>query len=62
MSGGLLGLINKAKISLFKRWVFDPQNTVLPKNISFGEMHAALDELEDRINEVRETYFDPSED
>lgn len=62
MSGEILGSINRAKISLFKRWVVNPQITILPKNISFGEVHAALDELEERIDEVRKTYLDPSEE
>lgn len=46
----------KARISIIKRWVVDPQINVEPDDITFGEMHAALDELQDRIDEVREMY------
>ena len=46
----------RARMSIIKRWVTDPQINIEPDDISFGEMHAALDELQDRIDEVREMY------
>lgn len=46
----------KARVALFKRWVAEPQITRFPKNIEFGEIHSSLDELEERIAELREEF------
>ena len=55
-SNQLLNQSAKARISLFKRWVVDPQVTRFPESIEFGEVHTSLDELEERIAELREEF------
>ena len=45
-----------ARKGMLKRWISDPQVSTLPDDIEFGEWHAALDELQERLDECREMY------
>lgn len=54
--------IKDSKLRLIKRWIVDPQTNRMPKDISFGEWHATLDELQDTIDKCREMHPSISED
>lgn len=44
------------KLREFKLWVADPAGHKMPENLTFGQVHATLDELEERLAQLRESF------
>jgi len=48
--------VKRAKLEKFKRWVVDPASNELPENLTFGEIHATLDNIEERLAQLRDQF------
>jgi hypothetical protein len=52
----LTDFIKEERTKLFKLWIIDQKTYTLPQNLTFGEIHATLDNIEERLAQLREQF------
>jgi hypothetical protein len=56
MSETIADMVQTSRAAMVRRWLLEPEINPPPNDLTFREIHAALDRIEERVEECRRLY------